>query len=81
MLLCLGEPLISTFSLHSLSYPAALVNPPVHLKTAKSLISATLTNALYPFDALPVILPAAPFSPEALTSCCIAPRDDNYSYS
>lgn len=81
MLLCLGEPLISTFSLHSLSYLAALVNPLVHLKTAKSLISAMLTNVLYSFDALPVIFPAALFTLEALISCCIALRDDNFSYS
>ena len=73
--------MISTFSLHSLSYLAALVNPLVHLKTAKSLISAMLTNVLYPFDALPVIFPAALFTLEALISCHTALRDDNHSYS
>ena len=81
MLLCLGEPLISTFSLHPLSYLAALVNPLVLLKTAKSLISAMLTNVLYAFDALPVIFPAALFALEALISCRTALRDDNHSYS
>lgn len=73
--------MISTFSLHSLSCLAALVNSPVHLKTAKSLLSAMLTNVLCPVDALPVIFPAALFSLEALIPCCIALRDDNYSFS